>query len=122
MNRDLTIRRVLVAAAIFNFAAAAMILFPQSIGRFADVPLAAPRFYSWLLALFIALFGATYVWLSRRPEIDRPLVGLAILGKTGVFLVALVCLMTGDITSRTFATAVGDLAFAGAFLWWFRGS
>jgi len=121
MPRDLIMRRALAIGAVFNFAAAAMILFPHSIGRFADVPLSAPRFYSWLLALFIALFGCVYAWLARRPVIDRPLVGLAIIGKTGVFLVALACLVTGDITARTFATAVGDLAFAAAFLWWYRG-
>jgi hypothetical protein len=121
MDRDLIMRRVLVVAAMFNFAAAAMILFPQSIGRFADVPLSAPHFHSWLLALFIALFGGVYAWLSRRAVIDRPLIGMAVLGKTGVFLVALVCLATGDITARTFATAIGDLAFAAVFLWWLRG-
>lgn len=120
MNHDLVIRRTLVVGAIFNLAAAAMVLSPSSLGRFADLPLTAPRFYSWLLALFIVLFGCVYAWLSRRPEIDRPLVVLAVFGKCGVFLVALACLLLGDISAKAFAPAVGDLVFGLIFLWWLR--
>lgn len=118
MNPDAVMRSALMFAAIFNFSAAAMVVFPASLGRLADLPLSAPRFYSWLLAFFITLFGGVYAWLSRRPVIDRPLVVMAIVGKTGVFLVALACLALGDISVRSFAPAFGDLLFGLVFLWW----
>lgn len=122
MSRDVVMRRTLVVGAIFNLFAAAMVLLPQSLGRLADLPQSAPRFYSWLLALFIILFGGVYAWLSRRPTIDRPLVAVAVIGKTGVFLVALTCLFLGEISTNTFAPAIGDLLFAGIFLWWLSGT
>ena len=122
VNRDVFMRRTLVVGAAFNFLAAAMVLFPQSLGRVADIPQGAPRFHSWLLALFIFLFGCVYAWLSRRAVIDRPFVVLAVVGKTGVFLVAFACWWFGEISARAFTTAVGDLLFAGIFLWWLRGT
>ena len=121
MNRDAVMRPVLVVGALFNFFAAAIVLFPDSIGGFADLPLSGSRFYSWMLALFIGLFGGVYVWLSRRPVIDRPIVVLAAVGKTGVFAVALACLLLGELSPQAFAPAVGDLLFAFVFLWWLAG-
>lgn len=122
LSRDALMRRTLVAGALFNFVAAAMVLLPGSLGRLADLPPSAPRLYSWLLALFIVLFGGVYAWLSRRRVIDRPLVAMAIVGKFGVFFVALVCLLLGDISSKAFAPAVGDLGFGLVFLWWLNGA
>lgn len=121
MSRDVFMRRTLVAGAVFNCAAAAMVLFPSSLGSFADFPTSAPRLHTWILALFVALFGGAYAWLSRRPVIDRPLVVMAVLGKCGVFLVSLACLLLGDISVKTFAPGVVDLAFAVVFLWWLNG-
>lgn len=46
---------------------------------------------------------------------------LAVLGKTGVFLIALACLSLGDLSPRGFVPAIGDLLFALVFLWWLAG-
>lgn len=121
MKRDHVMRRVLVVAAIFNLVAASVVLFPDSIGRFADLPRAESRFYSWMVSLFILLFGGVYAWLSRRPVIDRPLVVLAAVGKMGVFLVAFTCLLLGELSATAFAPAVGDMLFGLCFLWWLGG-
>jgi len=117
---DRSMRYVLVLAALFNFSAAAMILFPESIGRFAELPTNAPKFFAWMLAMLIALFGAVYVWLAHRVTIDRPLVGVAALGKLVVFAVATVCLALGELSAKAYVPAVGDLIFALLFLAWLR--
>lgn len=114
-------RRALAVGAVFNFLAVAVVLFPESIGKFANLPPAGSRFYPWLLSLFIGLFGALYAWLSRRIVIDRLLVTVAVIGKFGVFLVAIACLVLGDLSATAFAPAIGDLLFGFVFLWWLRG-
>ncbi|MFT3805453.1 hypothetical protein [Arenimonas sp.] len=114
------IRWTLGIGALFNLAAALMLLFPQSFGAFAGVPVSESVFHTWLLALFVALFGATYAWMAHQPEIPRPLLGLAAIGKTGVFFVALACWIRNDIPLTTFSLAIADLAFAAAFFWWLR--
>lgn len=122
MNHDAVMRRVLAAAALFNLGAAGMVLFPNSLGRFADLPVGVPRFHSGLLAVFILLFAGAYAWLSRQPVIDRPLVAMAIVGKTGVFGVALACFLLGEISTRSLAPAVMDLMFGLAFWGWYRAT
>jgi len=107
--------------AFFNFGAALMFIFPVFLGQIAGLPASGSLFYNWLLALFIGLFGAAYAWLARRPQIDRPLVGLAIIGKMGVFVVALASWLLGVIPLRGFVVAVGDLIFGIIFWWWLRG-
>lgn len=121
MSRTSILRRVLWFGALFNFGAALGLAFPASIGRIAALPAPGSRFYSWLLALFVGLFGGVYLWLARRPRIDRPLVVVAIVGKLGVFAVALVCWRLGEIPGRAVVPAVGDLIFGLVFLWWLRG-
>lgn len=122
MNGNRYFRAVLVVGAGFNFFMALVILFPNTIGRFADLPRSESRFFSWLLALFVALFGGVYAYLSRTPVIERSLITLAVIGKTGVFLVALACLLLGDLSPRAFAPAIGDLIFAVIFLGWLRST
>lgn len=111
-------RAALWIGAAFNFGAAAMVAFPDTVGSFSGLPGTGPLFYRWMLVLFVALFGGAYAWLALQPEISRPLVALAALGKTGVFMVAVVCLLLGDIPLQSLPPAVCDLAFALVFAWW----
>ena len=108
-------RPVLWIGAAFNIAVAWQLLSagaPESSGE--------ARFHHWLLAYFVALFGVVYAWLARQPTIPRPLVALAAVGKAGVFVIAVACLLRGGLAPRTFAVAVVDLAFALYFLAWLR--
>jgi hypothetical protein len=114
------IRPVLWIGAVFNAAVALGLLFPLVPGL--APPSTAPVFHTWTLAYFVALFGATYAWLARQPVIPRPLVALAAIGKAGVFVIALACLLRGDIGPPLFAVAVVDLLFALAFLAWLRAA
>lgn len=120
MKQDVAMRRVLAFGALFNFVAVIIVLFPDVLGGAIDLPEPGSRFFPWMLSLFIGLFGGVYAWLSRRPVIDRPLIALAAIGKVGVFAVALVCLLLGDISAGAFAPAVGDLLFGLYFAQWLR--
>jgi hypothetical protein len=71
MNRDLTMRWALAIGALIKFFAVAIVRFPESVGRTADLPPPGSKFYSWLLALFIALFGAVYAWLGALRSTDH---------------------------------------------------
>jgi hypothetical protein len=75
-----------------------------------------------LLAVFVMLFGIAYAWLARQRIIDRALVAFSALGKTSVFAVVLVFWILGDLPGRGVLAAVGDLVFAGIFVWWLAGS
>jgi hypothetical protein len=115
-------RKILWVGVAFNAAAALMLAFPLSLGTLAGLPPVGSLFYPWLLAFFVALFGAAYAWLAVQPTLHRPLIMLAAIGKTGVFVVALACLIRGDIELRAFSVAVGDLAFACLFFLWLRST
>jgi hypothetical protein len=113
-------RPVLWVGVVFNLCVALMLVFPTTLGGFAALPPVGSDFYRWMLVYFVVLFSATYAWLALQPAISQPLIGLAALGKAGVFVVALVCLVRGEVELRTFAVALGDLAFAAYFMAWLR--
>jgi hypothetical protein len=114
------VRPVLWVGVGFNAVVAGMLLFPWRLGGLDALPEVNPVYYRWMLAYFVALFSATYGWLALQREISRPVVALAALGKTGVFVVSLVCLLRGDIPARTLAVACVDLVFALYFFAWLR--
>lgn len=118
MNRDGVMRRTLQVTTYLNFAAALAFAFPGSLGQIMALPVPVPRLYSIFIALLVALFGATYGWLARQPQIDRPLVAFSALGKSTFFLVVLLCWILGDVPGRSVIAAAGDLVFAGIFVWW----
>jgi hypothetical protein len=117
-NSETLFRRVLWAGAAFNAFAALMLAFPDRIGSFTGLPATGPLFYRWMLVLFVTLFGGAYAWLAMQPNICRPLVAMAAIGKTGVLVVSVVCWLLGDIPTESLPPAVVDLAFAGVFAWW----
>lgn len=121
MNRDQVMRPALVVGAIFNLVAAAIFLFPDSLGRMADLPRSGAVYHSWLIAVFIVIFAGLYLWLSRRPVIDRQMIVLAVVGKMGVFLVSVACLLLGELSLKAFAPAAGDFLFVLLFVWWLSG-
>jgi CHASE2 domain-containing sensor protein len=108
-------RPVLWIGAAFNVAVAWGLLVPD-----ARLPPVDPLFHRWVLAYFVALFGAAYAWMARQPAIPRPLVALAAIGKAGVFVIALACLRRGELAPGLFAVAGIDLGFALYFLAWLR--
>lgn len=102
-------------AAAFNAFAALMLAFPASIGAFTGLPPEGPLIYRWVMVMFVALFGAAYAWMARQESLCRPLLTLAALAKTSVFIVAMVCWQLGDIPAKALPPAVIDLIFALVF-------
>lgn len=112
-------RHLLRLAAIFNVAAALAFACPDLLaGWLLLAP--APLLYRAVSAYFVALFGACYLWMSRQPVIPRALVGYAMVGKTGAFLLFLALWLHGDIPGLLALAAVGDLVFAVLFARWLR--
>ncbi len=122
MINSKVMRRVLWAGAAFNALVALMLMFPSTLGALAALPSVGSIYYRWMLTFFVLLFSATYAWLALEPTISRPIVILSAVGKTGAFIIALVCLARGDILLRTFSVSIGDLAFAIYFFLWLRST
>jgi len=118
VDRDLIVRRALWASVAFNAGGALLFAFPASLGRLAGLPVPAPHVYTAPLAFMVALFGGAYAWLARAPRIDRPMVTLAALGKTGFFVVVCAAWLPGEAPGRVVLAAIGDLVFAAIFAWW----
>lgn len=90
MDRERVMRRALAISVLYNVTGAFLFAFPASFpGRFAGLPAVVPVAYRMLLAFFVFLFAGAYAWLARQPDIDRPLVAFAAIGKTGAFGVIL---------------------------------
>lgn len=121
MDRDHFMRRALRATSVFNLGGALLFAFPASLGQLAHLPVPVPHIYSASLAVLVALFGGTYAWLARQPQIDRPLVVFAALGKASFFAVVLACWLLGEAPALGVVAASGDLAFAAVFAWWLLG-
>jgi hypothetical protein len=121
MDRDPTMRRALNASVFFNLGGALLFAFPDSIGRLVGLPTPVPVVYSLTIAFLVTLFAATYGWLARQPNIDRPLVAMLAIGKAGFFLVVLGCWLFGAASTLSLVAASGDLVFAAIFAWWLAG-
>jgi hypothetical protein len=118
MTDDL-MRRALGVTAVMNLLAAALFAFPASgVGQLAGLPAPVPPLYAALVALFTALFGGMYAWLARQPRVDRPMVVLAVVGKTSVVALAVAFFLAGVAPARLVGLAGADLAFAAIFAWW----
>lgn len=119
MDRDGLMRRALGISVIYNFAGGCLFTFPSSsLGHLAGLPAAVPAPYRILLGFFVVLFGGAYAWLAFQPDIDRPLVAFATIGKAGAFGIILALWLTGRSPGRAVLAATGDLVLAGIFAWW----
>jgi hypothetical protein len=119
MDHDRWVRRALTFSVFYNLAGAILFAFPSSaLGQLAGLPHPVPAFYCAFVALFVSLFAGAYAWLAVQPEIDRPLVAFAAIGKTGAFAAIVAFWLLGDLPGRGVLTATGDLALAGIFAWW----
>lgn len=117
------LRLALWATAPANFAVAALLLVPDSApGRLLGLPAEVPMLYAVLLALFVALFGAMYVWLALQADIDRPLLALGAIGKFSAFLLTSLLWTQGQASDLLAGLFIGDLLFAALFAAWLRGT
>ncbi len=115
---DRRLRRALAASVVYNLSGSLGFLVPEPIGRWIGFPTPVPRIYPSLIAMVVLLFAAVYAWLYRARVIDRSLVALSALGKTGFFVVFAGAWWAGQVPPRAVLAVSGDLAFAMVFAWW----
>jgi hypothetical protein len=120
---ETAVRKSLWLACPFNLLAAFVFAFPSStIGQQLGLPQSVSPLYLSLVSLFVALFGLAYGWLARQKAIDRPLLGLGSIGKSGAFLIALTLWLQAEVTGAVVLVALGDLAFAALWFSWLLSS
>lgn len=106
----------------FNLVAAYLLAVPTSpLGEFVGLT-QAPHLYTALLGFLVGLFGFAYAWLARQVSINRPLLALAALGKSGVFIIVSMLWLSAEVSGRLFLMACGDLALAAVWFWWLATS
>jgi len=90
-------------------------------GKLIGLPIEVPLVYAALSSFLVGVFGLAYGWLALQPDIDRPMVALAALAKTGVFFIALALWAFDHVAGPLMLVAIGDLLFAMLwFLWLFQ--
>lgn len=119
MNKNKVIRYALWISVAFNLFGALLFAFPASpLGQFAGLPVPVPALYNVMLAYFVVLFAGLYLWLALQPQINRPMVAFAAIGKACAFLVMVILWLLGEVQGRSVIFASGDLIFACIFAWW----
>jgi hypothetical protein len=118
VTREDILRRALWASVPFNLGGALCFLFPASFpGQLLGLPAPVPTLYTAGLALFVLLFAGMYAWVAIQPAIERPLVWLAVIGKTSFFVLVTLLWLVGDVPFRTVFATSGDLVLAAIFAW-----
>lgn len=110
--RALAITLRLGAAYDFVFAAL-MVAAPAVLERAFDLPLPGEAFYLRLIAVLLAILGATYLVAARDPQAYRPLVALAVVGRFAGFLALALSAAGEPRLAGLWGAAAGDLAFSG---------
>ena len=102
----------LVTGALYDFAFAALMLFaPQLLGDAFALPLPGEPFYLRLIAVLLAIAGATYLVAARDPAATPALVRLAVVGRLAGS-VALASSAAGrPELAGLWGAAAGDFAF-----------
>lgn len=110
-------RMLFLAAAIFNFAAGLpLLLTPALMLQTLEVPAPDDLTFHRMCGLLVVCFGVLYAMFAQDLARYKPLVWVAVLGKAGVFAIFAYSWMQGLAPPRALGVAMGDLAFAVAFL------
>jgi hypothetical protein len=111
-------RILFLTAALFNWAVAAALAVDAGFlfRLFSVSPEPAEPLFVLLFAWLVFAFGVAYYWISRDPGANTPLIRLGILGKAGVFAVALACVILGIVSWQFLILAAVDAVYA--LLFW----
>ena len=71
----------------------------------------------YLFATAVAIFGLGYYWVSRDFQKNRQLAVLAVYGKLGVFVVAVIATIIGAVSPGGLAGTLIDLTYGLLFAW-----
>jgi hypothetical protein len=112
----------LVAGALYDLAfAAALLLAPELVSETLGLPLPEPRFYLRLVAVLLAMVGASYLAAARDPWRLRAVVAIAIGGRFAGFVALALAAASDPALAGLWPPAVVELAFAIAHLATARG-
>lgn len=116
MNAALT-KRLFFVAALFNWAVALGLFFTPGLflSVFAVTP--APEQTLWIqqFAGLVFIFGVGYYRAAKDLQALAPMIRLAVWGKWGVVLIAMLNVVTGDISWQFLIPASADGIFAVLF-------
>lgn len=113
------IRLTLWAAAAITALGAYIFAFPNSaISAYYGMPSQVPVLYTALFGYVLLVFSLMYAWLAAQPTIHRPMLGLGVAGKGGVFLVGVVLLVIGAVPASIVFMLSADAIFATIWLLW----
>lgn len=99
--------------AVYDFVfAALMVAAPATLERAFGLPLPGEAFYLRLIAVLLAILGATYLVAARDPRAFRPLVALAVAGRFAGFLALGLSAAGEPRLAGLWGAAAGDLVFS----------
>lgn len=107
------------AATVFNAVIGLALIFEPA-AFFAGLGMAEPqsflvtRFLGWC----ILVFAIGYALVFLRPEANRDIVRMSIIGKLGVFVLVAAHFLSGQAPWLALVLVGGDLLFAAAFAVW----
>lgn len=117
-----SMRALFLTAAVFNWLVGlglhfdAVLLFEL----FGVTPVPTEPLFVQLFAWLVIVFGVGYLWVSRDPSVNVPIIKLGILGKASVVLVCLASVVTGGVSWQMMILASVDLVYAFGFIFALR--
>lgn len=113
----MTWRTLFWTAAIFNWLVGApLLLSPEPLLGMLEVAAPADLTFHRMSGLLIVCLGAVYAFTAQELARYRPLIWIAVVGKLGVVGIFALAWAQGFTPARAFGLALGDLAFALAFI------
>ena len=111
------VRAMFLTGAVFNWLVGLALLLDATLlfELFAVTPVPTEPLFVQLFAWLVIIFGVGYLWVSRDPLANVPIIKLGMLGKTSVFLVCLAAVVTGTVSWQMMILATVDLVYATLF-------
>jgi hypothetical protein len=111
-------RAMFLTGAVFNWLVGLALLLDAALlfDLFAVKPIPTEQLFVQLFAWLVIIFGVGYLWVSRDPLANVPIIKLGMLGKTSVFLVCLAAVVAGTVSWQMMILASVDLVYA--ILFW----
>jgi len=116
MTRD-NASKLFLAGALFNWGVSAGLFFIPTIflGLFSVTPVPEQTIWVQQFAGLVFFFGVGYYLASKDFENNAQIIRLAVWGKSGVVLIALLNVLSGDISWQFMIPASADGVFAVLF-------
>ena len=114
---EIWLRRALFATAALNILGVLTFWPGIALGpHFFGLPQNAHPLYLAIIAAWILIFGAAYLYQALAPRIDRLFLAVGAAGKASFVLIMLVFWLRGDIPALTALSSLPDLLFAALFV------